>query len=256
MLTETEAFCYNDVTRHHYRFQYIIIVFNMPFLYTSFASHQAKVIILIASILVSGVIFSRADVLLESPALSPVRRFFTVGDSGTLRQEADGWILFTPPSSPRETATIRLDLSEVRFRSFNRLVIEFDNRNDGTAVDWRLDTELPKHGDIKGKHFAKKGVSESVAKLPGLGAPACLRELRLSLRHGIGESRDARPSTASQPLRFRMRLQLSGDGLDKTLDAGLATALDHKLPEGFLPEERKAAESVRNRLKGKAEVLR
>ena len=221
-----------------------------------FAGFRARNAALIGTVFVSGAMISRADALLESPPLSPARLFFTARDSGTLRREADGWILFTPSPLPRESVTIRLDLSDVHFRSYDRFMIEFDNRNAGTAIDWRLETELPKHGDVKGRHFAGNGSSDVAAKLPGLGALARFRELRLSLCHGTGEGKNARPSEALHPIRFRMRLALSGDGLDKTLYAALAAGLDHPLPNGFLPEERKAAETVRNRLRAKADALR
>ncbi len=47
-----------------------------------------------------------------------------------------------------------MPLSDVKFRTFNRFVLEFDNGNDGTRVDVNLATERPKYCDNKLSHYA------------------------------------------------------------------------------------------------------
>ncbi len=163
----------------------------------------------------------------------------------------DGWLSWTPSAEDVKGKTVELliPVTNVSYRAFNRFYAEFENENEPFACDIEFATRRPRFNGVKGKHTLPSGKSSAGIFMPGIGAPAVVRWIKLSVPKETAQ-------TLAKPIKMRFRLQLTDYNYRKHFHEAVTHSVAHELPMGFTDSECAAGDAVRAQIREKVRIQR
>ncbi len=210
--------------------------------------------LLAALIVLAGFLFpleAAGKILTESAWFESATPFVEPEEAGRVTAQADGWFRWEPSgkSGKGKSVTIRIPVTDVRFRAFNQFYAEFENANTSFDGDVRLALARPRFKDVKGKHTLSNGMTSAKIHIHGIGAPARAREAKLIITKEIA-------ATLTKPIRMRFRLRLTDYNYKKTFGDTITAALEHQPPSGLTDTECAAGLEVNRQLRNTANKLK